>query len=109
MSADIDIQGGLWIDRNGSPYLGSRRIELLEQIEQLGSITRAARAVGLSYKAAWEAVDAMNNLAEKPLLIRAPGGQHGGGSYLTEHGRQVVRLYRLMEQGYRRLLAQMQS
>jgi len=51
----------------------------------------------------------MNNLAEKPLLIRAPGGQHGGGSYLTEHGRQVVRLYRLMEQGYRRLLAQMQS
>ena len=75
----------------------------------MGSITRAAKDVGLSYKAAWDAVDAMNNVAAKPLLIRATGGHHGGGSYLTEHGRQLVCLYRMLESGYRHLLTQMQA
>jgi molybdate transport system regulatory protein len=54
-------------------------------------------------------VDAMNNLAEQPLLVRTTGGIHGGGSQLTEHGRELVHLYRLLETGYQRLLAQMQS
>jgi molybdate transport system regulatory protein len=63
----------------------------------------------LSYKAAWDSVEAMNNLAEHPLLIRTTGGTHGGGSHLTEHGRELVRLYRLLESGYRRMLTQMQA
>jgi molybdate transport repressor ModE-like protein len=61
----------------------------LEAIDRRGSISQAAKDVDLSYKAAWDAVDAMNNLAEQPLLIRAIGGQHGGGSYLTAHGREA--------------------
>jgi molybdate transport system regulatory protein len=63
----------------------------------------------LSYKAAWDSVDAMNNLAERPLLVRSTGGSKGGGSQLTEHGRELVRLYRLLESGYQRLLQQMQA
>lgn len=88
-------------------FPGASRIALLERIDRRGSITSAAKDLGLSYKAAWDAVDAMHNLADKPQLIRAPGGQHGGSSYLTEHGRALVRLYRLLESGYHRLLAQM--
>jgi molybdate transport system regulatory protein len=107
--AALAIQGGLWLDRKGRAYAGAHRIALLESIDRLGSITRAASDVGLSYKAAWDAVDAMNNLAVKPLLIRATGGPHGGGSTLTEHGRALVRLYRLLESGYRQLLSQMQA
>jgi molybdate transport system regulatory protein len=105
----LELGGSLELSRRGHKYLGGNRIRLLEAIERLGSITQAAKDVNLSYKAAWDAVDAMNNLAEQPLLIRTPGGQHGGGSRLTEHGRQVVRLYRLLESGYQRLLVQMQS
>jgi molybdate transport system regulatory protein len=105
----LAVHGGLWLDRKGKTLVGARRIELLEAIDRLGSITRAAKAVGLSYKAAWDSVDAMNNLARHPLLIRATGGSHGGGSYLTEHGRELVRLYRLLESGYQRLLLQMQT
>ncbi|MEJ1964553.1 MAG: LysR family transcriptional regulator [Gammaproteobacteria bacterium] len=100
-SAPLAVNGGLWLERNGCKFLGSTRIDLLESIQRAGSITAAAKEIGLSYKTAWDAVDSMNNLAERPLLIRAPGGPHGGGSYLTEHGREVVRLYRLMESGYR--------
>ena len=103
------VTGGLWLDRKGKSFLGGYRIELLESIDRVGSITRAAKEVGLSYKAAWDAIDAMNNLAEEPLLIRAIGGQHGGGSSLTQHGRDVVRLYRMMESGYQRLLNRMQA
>ena len=108
-TASHTVKGGIWFNRKGRSFLGGDRIRLLESINSAGSITRAAKQVGLSYKAAWDAVDAMNNLAQKPLLICAPGGQHGGGSYLTEHGREVVRLYRLMESGYQRLLDQMQE
>ncbi len=105
----LQLDGSLTLSRRGHKYLGGNRIRLLEAIERLGSITQAAKDVELSYKAAWDAVDAMNNLAEQPLLIRAPGGQNGGGSHLTEHGRQIVRLYRLLESGYQRLLGQMQA
>ncbi|HEX2791352.1 MAG TPA: TOBE domain-containing protein [Steroidobacteraceae bacterium] len=108
-SASIAIHGGLWLDRKGQKFVGASRIALLQSIDRTGSITRAAKEVGLSYKAAWDAVDAMNNVADKPLLIRTTGGQHGGGSHLTEHGRALVRLYRLLESGYQHLLAQMQA
>src|ERR1700692_3429775 len=95
--AALAIHGGLWLDRKGKKCAGASRIALLESIDRMGSITAAAKDVGLSYKAAWDAVDAMHNVADKPLLIRATGGQHGGGSYLTEHGHRLVRLYRLLD------------
>jgi molybdate transport system regulatory protein len=105
----LAVHGGLWLDRRGKTLVGANRIEMLEAIERLGSITAAAKAVGLSYKAAWDSVDAMNNLAEYPLLVRETGGANGGGSHLTDHGRELVRLYRLLESGYQRLLLQMQA
>ena len=96
--------------RCGRRFPASGRIDLLEAIDQVGSsLHRAAQRLNLTYKAAWDAVDAINNLAEKPVLIRAPGGHLGCGSYLTEHGREFVRLYRLLESGYQRLLTQMQG
>lgn len=107
--AALEISSGLWLDRAGTGFLGGNRIALLEGIARHGSITQAARAIPLSYKAAWDAVDAMNNLAEKPLVIRATGGQHGGGTRLTDYGRQVVQLYRQLEIGQRRVLARMQA
>jgi molybdenum-dependent DNA-binding transcriptional regulator ModE len=58
-------------------FLGDTRIRLLEAIDRYGSISQAAKAVPLSYKAAWDAVDAMNNLAEAPLVERSVGGKHG--------------------------------
>ena len=73
------------------------RLALLERIGALGSITAAARAVGLSYKSAWEAVEAMNNLSEEPLVRRTVGGRSGGGTELTPHGRRVLDSLRQLE------------
>lgn len=105
----LQVTGQVWLDRKGRSFLGGYRIDLLEQIERTGTLTRAAKAVGLSYKAAWDAVDTMNNLAEKPLVVRAAGGRSGGRSALTEHGKRAVALYRLLESGWRQLLTRMQA
>jgi molybdate transport system regulatory protein len=76
---------------------GDRRIRLLEAIGEHGSITRAAKAVPLSYKAAWDALEAMNNLAPEPLVERSAGGRQGGGTLLTEAGRRLIGLYRALQ------------
>jgi len=73
-------------------------LELLERIDASGSISAAATAMGMSYKAAWQAVEAINNLSHEPLLVRQPGGSTGGGTCLTEYGRRLVATYRRLEQ-----------
>lgn len=91
------LTGQLDIRTDAGAYLGDTRVRLLEAIGEHGSISQAAKQVPLSYKAAWDAVDAMNNLAEQPLVERSTGGKAGGGTRLTEHGRRVVALYRAMQ------------
>ncbi len=72
-------------------------MELLASIDATRSISAAARAIGLSYKAAWDAVEAMNNLSEKPLVVRSKGGRGGGGTQLTARGKQLVSTFRAVE------------
>lgn len=105
----VQVGAGLWLDTAGGTPLSGKRIALLEAIGAHGSITAAAKAVGLSYKGAWDAVDAMNNLSTAPLVVRATGGRHGGGTTLTDHGRQLVELYRKLEGGQRRMLERLQA
>jgi molybdate transport system regulatory protein len=74
-----------------------QRIALLQHIAEQGSITRAAKSAGLSYKAAWDAIDELNNLAEKPLVERVVGGKGGGGARLSSEGERVLRLYQKLQ------------
>ncbi|WP_110951547.1 TOBE domain-containing protein [Pseudomonas bohemica] len=73
------------------------RIALLQHIAEQGSITRAAKSAGLSYKAAWDAIDELNNLAQKPLVERSVGGRGGGGARLSAEGERVLRLYQRLQ------------
>lgn len=98
------LVGKLSVETEFGAFLGDTRIRLLEAIDRYGSISRAAKAVPLSYKAAWDAVDAMNNVAEEPLVQRSTGGRHGGGTVLTEYGRRLVAMYRAVEQEYQAAL-----
>ncbi len=74
-----------------------QRIALLQHIAEQGSITRAAKSAGLSYKAAWDAIDELNNLAQKPLVERSVGGKGGGGARLSAEGERVLRLYQRLQ------------
>lgn len=70
--------------------MADKRIDILRQIGQGGSISQAARAVGVSYKAAWQAIDTLTNLAGVPLVHRAVGGAGGGGAVLTDAGHALL-------------------
>lgn len=74
-----------------------QRIALLEQIAVQGSITRAAKAAGMSYKAAWDAIDELNNLADQPLVARSVGGKGGGGARLTPAGERLLQLHQRLQ------------
>ena len=69
-----------------------RRIDILRRIADVGSISEAARSAGVSYKAAWQAIDTLTNLAGTPLVEKAVGGAYGGGTKLTQTGRMVLDL-----------------
>ncbi len=77
--------------------IGPGKADLLEAIERSGSISAAARQMGMSYKRAWDLVDIMNRCFREMLVATVTGGSHGGGAQVTAFGLNVVRLYRELE------------
>jgi molybdate transport system regulatory protein len=78
--------------------IGPGKIALLEAIERTGSITAAAKSLDMSYRRAWLLLDEVNRSLRLPAVDSAKGGSAGGGSVLTEAGRELVTLYRRIEQ-----------
>lgn len=87
----------LGLRREGRPMVGRDRIELLEAVGTHGSISKAAKAVGLSYKAAWDALNAVNNLLPRPAILGQTGGRQGGGAIVTDDGLALIASFRMME------------
>ena len=100
----LELDGSIWFRSGAQTWGGKNRIDLLAQIDATGSITAAARAVGMSYKGAWDAIDAMNNLAGEPLVIRAAGGKGGGGTRLTDRARGLIATFRALEAEHRKFM-----
>lgn len=78
--------------------IGPGKVALLEAIAREGSISAAGRALGMSYRRAWDLVDETGRVLGAPAVAAATGGRGGGGAALTEAGRDLVRDYRAMEQ-----------
>jgi len=87
--------------------LNARLFRLLAAIDATGSINRAAKAVGLTYKGAWEMVERANNLSPKILVSTATGGRHGGGTRLTPAGRDLLGLFQRLQEEHCRFLEQL--
>ncbi len=85
--------GRIWISKKEETFLGYGRVVLLERIIDYGSITKAAKSMGMSYRNAWELVASMNKLSKKPLVDRFTGGKGGGGTVVTEHGKKAIVLF----------------
>lgn len=90
----MQVRGRVWLETAKGTFAGEGRITLLEKIEEYGSITEAARSMKMSYRQAWEQIDAMNKQSEKPLVIKVSGGAGGGGSVVTNEGKKVIQLYK---------------
>jgi molybdate transport system regulatory protein len=82
----------------GSAFaIGPGKADLLQAIEQTGSISAAARSMEMSYRRAWLLIDTMNQCFRRPVVDTATGGKGGGGAQITPFGRQVLRRYRVIE------------
>lgn len=97
--------GRLWIEGPADRFLGIGRLELLEHIAATGSISRAAKAMQMSYKRAWDLVSSMNTQARRPLVSTQTGGAHGGGAALTPTGEQAVAEFRALQARFAQFLA----
>lgn len=82
---------------SGSDMIGPGKAELLQRIDETGSISAAGRGMGMSYKRAWMLVETMNAMFRAPLVESSRGGARGGGAALTAEGREVLALYRRIE------------
>lgn len=89
----------LRIRRGDDIAVGPGKVDLLEAIEATGSISGAARSLGMSYRRAWLLVDTMNRCFKTPVVQAEAGGKRGGGAQLTPLGAEVIRRYRRIERG----------
>jgi molybdate transport system regulatory protein len=106
-TAAIELSGTLSLRSHDRNWGSAKRMALLQAIDTQGSITAAAKQVGLSYKAAWDAVDAMNNLAGEALVIRNTGGQRGGGARLTPRATELLALYQTVSREHQLFMARL--
>ena len=100
----IYFRSKLWVEKDGKLLMGTGRATLLERIDELGSISAAAKSMKLTYRNAWLWVEAMNRLAGTPLVEKSAGGDHGGYARLTEEGRRIVTEYKTKRSQFRKLM-----
>ena len=103
-AAQLSVGADVWLSLDGHNLAGARRVALLAEIARVGSITQAAKSVGLSYKGAWNAIDDMSNLAGEPLLERSVGGKGGGSTRLTPRGEKLVHNFELIRAEHARFV-----
>ena len=94
------INGSLWIECDAEGLFGPGRAELLQRIEQTGSINKAAKEMGMSHKKAWEMINELNAHALKPLVITRAGGKEGGGSMITEEAKSLISFYQQLRKRF---------
>lgn len=91
--SDLVARSKVWLEADGQPFLGDGRYRLLLAIQRNGSINAAARELGISYRKAWSQLQAMEESAPFPLLVRKVGGRNGGFSHLTPEILQLMKRY----------------
>lgn len=102
MDSRLKADGRFWLTLNGKNFLGRGRVELLQRIRETGSISKAAKAMKMSYKAAWDAVDAMNSAWSSPLVESGPAG-----SRLTEDAERLITEFQQAEACHTSFLSQL--
>ncbi|MFC4722053.1 winged helix-turn-helix domain-containing protein [Geojedonia litorea] len=95
---DYKIKSRIWIEADGNILLGEGRVHLIKAIDQTGSLSKAAKSMGMSYKKAWSLIDAVNKRAEQPVIILSTGGKGGGGAQLTPYGKSLVSTFETINQ-----------
>lgn len=98
MLANPQLKVRIRILQNQEIAIGPGKVDLLEAIATTGSISKAAKQMGMSYRRAWQLVDTMNHSFKSPVVMTQTGGNQGGGAIVSSLGYEVIKLFREMEQ-----------
>ena len=90
----------LWFLFGGRELVVGKAIALMRAIDSKGSIAKAADAVPMSYRSAWDLLNKLNNASPLPVVVKETGGYHGGGTQLSDYGRTILRIYSSLERNY---------
>jgi len=105
----FNVNGSLWLESGGKRFFGPGPVELLERIAETGSIKQAAKAMGMSYKKAWDLINNLNSMGVRPFVVTSTGGEKGGGSSISEEARQMIAYHRQLRERFRQFLEQESS
>jgi len=83
----------IWLEKEGKFLLGEGSARLLLAIDETGSLSLASKKTGISYKKAWQIIKNIETLSGEKLIISKKGGSHGGGTILTEKGKELLKEY----------------
>ncbi len=100
----LSVRSKVWLEVKGEPVFGEGRKRLLEAIDSLGSITRAAKEAGMSYRRAWTYLRAMEARLGSQLIETQKGGENGGGTKLTPDARALIKEYETLAKFFRSAL-----
>lgn len=92
------IKSRIWVELDNEEFLGEGKVQLLKAIDEMGSLSKAAKAINISYKKAWHLMDSVNKTSKKPVTINSIGGKGGGGTELTPYGKSLIRVFEEMNQ-----------
>ena len=95
---NYQIKTSFWIDLDGNRCFGKGKMQLLEWIDQTGSINKAAKQMNMSYKKAWTMIAELNQQFSKPMVVTQSGGKEGGGTVLTDDAKQLMKYYTALNQ-----------
>ena len=87
------VKNRIWIKFDDDMLLGKGRVALLKEIEQAGSLSKAAKKLNISYKKAWSLIHDVNKIAKQAVTKKTIGGKGGGGTVLTPYGKKLIEAY----------------
>lgn len=100
----LSVKGSLWLEKNGVKYFGPGPYELLERIEELGSINEAAKQMKLSYKKAWDIIKRLNEVEGISMVTTKTGGAKGGGTVVSKEAKLLMKKYAAIRENFNAFL-----
>lgn len=98
------VNGSLWLEGDGVRFFGPGPVQLLQLIQETGSINQAAKKMQMSYKKAWQLVNNLNAMSAEPMVITATGGEKGGGSSISEEAVQMISYHQQLRERFKKFL-----
>lgn len=97
----MEVKSKVWLEKGGKLAFGIGKCRILKEIAGTGSINKAARNLGMSYRHAWSYISSAEKRLGEPLLVKAKGGEKGGGAVLTDYAKDLLEKFERLEEDIR--------